>query len=115
MLFLVTALLVFITQFLLPDFWWVCMVDCALAALLVGKGSLNAFLSGFFGVALVWLGYMLFVNSQNEGLLLGRISQMFGLSGNLLIALIACIGGLVGGMSALTGYNLKAMLKRNED
>ena len=91
------------------------MVDCSLAALLVGKHSFNSFISGFFGVLLVWLGYMLFVNSQNEGLLLGRVSQMFGLSGELLIAVIALIGGLVGGMSALTGYHLKAMLKKVED
>lgn len=91
------------------------MVDCFLAAVLVGKQSFSSFISGFFGVLLVWLGYMLFINSQNEGLLLGRVSQMFGLRGEWLMAIIALIGGLVGGMSSLTGYYLKAMLKKVED
>lgn len=115
MLFLVTILLVFITQFLLPDWWWICMVDCSLAAILVGKHSFNSFFSGFLGVLLVWLGYMLFINNQNEGLLLGRVSQMFGLRGEWLIAVIALLGGLAGGMSSLTGYYFKDMLKKVDD
>jgi hypothetical protein len=120
MLFLVIALLVFITQTLLSH-WWLIAIDCFVASLLVGKKAFTAFFSGFFGVALVWLGYMLFVNSQNEGLLLGRIGELFGLKKAWLfqemwlVIITSFLGGLMGGMSALTGYYFKTIWKKAED
>jgi hypothetical protein len=114
MLFLVIALLVFITQTLLSH-WWLVMIDCFVAAWLVGKSSLASFLSGFLGVLVVWLGYALFVNSQNEGLLLGRISELLGLGKTMIIIITVLVGSLAGGMSALTGYHFKAMWKKTDE
>ncbi len=114
MLFLVIAFLVFITQTLFSH-WWLIVVDCFVASFLVGKGGFNAFFSGVFGVGLVWLGQTLYTNSQNEGLLLGRMSELLGLGGNWIIAITVLEGALMGGMSALTGYYFKALWIKSED
>ena len=111
MLFLVIALLVFITQTLF-SYWWLVAIDAFVASLLVGKKAFNAYLSGFFGVALVWFGQIYYINSQNEGLLLGKISKLLGISGELLIIVTLLIIGTVGGLSALSAYYLKSIVKK---
>jgi hypothetical protein len=111
MLFLVIALLVFITQTLFMH-WWLIAVDTFVAALLLAKGNWNAFLSGFFGVGLVWLGAAFYWDYQNEGLLMGKIAQLFKLpAGEWVMVLTVLIGALVGGLSALTGYSLRALFQ----
>jgi len=114
MLFLVIVLFVFITQYLLPNWWWLIAVDCFLATLLVGKKGWTAFLSGFLGGGLVWTSYALLINNQNEGLLLGRMAQLFGRELWIIIA-TGFIGAIMGGMSALTGYYFKAMWEKVDD
>ena len=70
MLLIVIALLVFITQWLFYHWWWI-IIDAFVATLLVKvRSGWAAFFSGFVGVGLVWLGYIYFINVQNEGLLL---------------------------------------------
>ena len=113
MLFLVIALLVFITQSLFYH-WWFILIDCFVAALLVGKQAGSAFLSGFLGVGVVWLGQILYTNSMNEGLLLDRIGILFGLKGYWIIIITILIGGITGGFSALTGYHLKTLWKKKD-
>lgn len=109
MLFIVIALLVFITQSLFTDFW-LSAASAFVASLLLGKSNLHSFLSGFCGVGVIWLGYIIFIDTQNESLLADRIAQLFNLSsGNILIVITTCIGGITGGLSAWTAYALKAL------
>ncbi len=114
MLFIVIALLVFITQYLL-DYWWLIAVDAFLAAILVGKSGLSSFLSGFLAVGLVWFGMAFYLNYQNEGLLMGRIAEMFfNMMPIWILVITAFIGGLVGGFAALTGFSLKSLWMKNK-
>ncbi|WP_051295884.1 hypothetical protein [Eisenibacter elegans] len=116
MLFIVIALLVFITQFLLHH-WWLVIIDAFIAAVLLGRKSWGSFLSGFFAVGLVWFGMAWFLNYRNEGLLAGKIIQLFPLSLQSpywLLFFTALIGGLVGGVSAWSGYSLKALWVRDK-
>ncbi|TAE74145.1 MAG: hypothetical protein EAZ85_05160 [Bacteroidetes bacterium] len=109
MLFIVIALLVFITQSLFTDFW-LSAASAFIASFLLGKNNLHSFLSGFCGVGVIWLGYILFIDTQNESLLADRIAQLFKLSsGTWLIVVTTCLGGITGGLSAWTGYALKSL------
>lgn len=102
-LFLLIAGLSLLAQLFLP--WWsVALVAFAVCFWRSRTGG-QAFLAGFVGVALVWQVYALFVHVQNEGLLAGRISQLLFKANRpiVLLELTVLIGGLVGGLAALSG------------
>lgn len=111
MLFIVIALLVFITQSIFTH-WWLIIVDSFAAALFFGRSAWGAFFSGLLAVGLVWLGQSYYLDLQNEHLLITKISQLFKLTPELLFAVTAGVGGLVGGFSALSGYSLRALWKK---
>jgi len=119
MLFIVITLLVFITQYLL-NYWWLAALDAFLATLLLGKSSWQAFLSGLFAVAIVWFAMAFYLNYQNEGILLERITQMlvtqtFGLQSNAwVLGATALVGGTLGGLSALMAYSIKSFWKQKK-
>lgn len=113
MLFIIITLLVFITQSVFTH-WWLIAIDAFFAALLVGKTPFRSFLSGFVAVALVWLAMALFINQQNEGLLLGKVSELFSLSSTWLLVITTLIGAFVGGFSALSGFYLKAIFMKKK-
>jgi hypothetical protein len=94
--------------------WYIiALVSFALAFVSSEKGF-SAFLSGFVAVFLLWLGTAVFQTLGNEGILVGRMSQLIGVSGFLLYLLTAIIGGLIGGFSALTGYLLRNIKTRKD-
>ena len=71
-----------------------------------GLGAGRAFLYGFAGVALVWLGYALLIHFRTDGIFTGRMSQLLfkaDASAGLVLA-TAVLGGLVGGVAGLAGY-----------
>ena len=112
MLFIIIAILVYITQSIFASWWWIAVVSFV-AAILVGRSKWEAFLSGFLGVAAVWVAQSFFVNQANEGLLAEKIAQIFKLpSGEWLLVITGVIGGLVGAFSALSGYSLRAILNK---
>ncbi len=78
-----------------------------------------AFWSGFVGVALVWGIHAWVLDSANASLLSGKIAQMLtskasvpGFGPAMMLLLTTLIGGLIGGMGALTG-NLLGEAVRN--
>jgi hypothetical protein len=107
MLFLIILILSFACGFFLP--WWVVAVVAFLAAFFVGKTSGHSFLAGFAAVFVVWIILALVKSLPNENILADRVVQLFPLPNNWiwLLAVTACIGGLVGGMGALSGILLK--------
>ncbi len=96
----------FILTYFLP-YWWL-VVPVAGLSLLFGKkyrSAMPAFLSGFIGVALLWLIWMLFFQYQNDGILAGRIAGVLNISSAwLLIVISCCISGFLGGLGGLCGY-----------
>ncbi|MEX0928886.1 MAG: hypothetical protein WD266_05735 [Balneolales bacterium] len=98
-------LLALAVQLFLP--WWsVAIVSAAVGAWL-GRKSLQAFLSGFAGIASLWLIASTYIHFSNEGILSGRIADMMGLPNAFFLILVTALcGGIVGGLSSLTGYLL---------
>jgi hypothetical protein len=111
MLFLLIALLSLLLQLFLP--WWVVAPVAFGLALWHGRSGWQAFGAGFGAVALVWLGASLFTHLRTEGILTGKVATLLTLpSPILLLVVTALIGGLVGGMAALSGYFFRQALRR---
>ena len=104
--FILTILLgyiVYVLNDVLP--WWTVAVAAFAAAALVPLKPGASFLAGFLGIALLWGVLAAFIDHANAGVMAGRMAEVLPLKGNkmLLIITTGVVGGLVGGLAALTG------------
>jgi hypothetical protein len=111
MLLLIILVLSFACSYFLP--WWMIAIIAFLAAFFIGKTSGRSFWSGFGGVFIAWSILVLLKSIPNNNILASRVIQLFPLPHNwvLLLLITALIGGLVGGMSALSGVLMKKVWK----
>ncbi len=100
---LITALVCFLLQNFLP--WWTMALGAAVIAFWLGNKSLVSFGAGFLAIALLWLGMAFFIDSTTGSILSSKVNRLLPLNSFLLTAII---GGLVGGLSALTGALMKS-------
>lgn len=110
MLFIIILILSLIAGFVAP--WWVAAIIAFVAALCAGKKPGEAFLSGFLAVFIVWVVLALFKSIPNNHVLASRVAHLLPLDGNwvLLLFITALIGGLVGGMTAMSGVFVRRAL-----
>lgn len=89
----------------LAGVWWLpSLAALALGYLLKDQSAITAFAIGFLGLFLLWAGWSSYSDYLNDGILSGKIGALFnGLSGTSLIAITSLVGGLLGGLGALTG------------
>ncbi|MGV3586075.1 MAG: hypothetical protein ACO1OF_03645 [Adhaeribacter sp.] len=108
-LFLLLLVLSFALQWVLP--WWILAVVAFVLAFWLAKKGNGAFLAGFGAIFLGWLGLSLFFHLRNDGILTSRVATLFTLPQPWLLLLVtAVVGGLVGGLAALTGYFFRRAL-----
>lgn len=107
LLFLLILVVAAVAQVFLP--WWCIAPVAFVLAVLVGRTGGKAFLAGFFGVGLGWLVLAIWLNGQNNSLLARRVAELLPLGGSILLLLLVtvAIGGLVGGLAALSGCWLR--------
>jgi len=102
-LFILITVLGFALQWVLP--WWILAIICFALAFWLARRAGEAFWAGFAGIALGWLVLSLVLHFRNDGILTTRIATLFSLPiPTLLIFITALLGGLVGGLAALSGY-----------
>jgi hypothetical protein len=110
LLFLLIALLSFVLQLFMP--WWIIAIVAFGAALWKATNGSTAFWSGFLAIMAVWLLMATFTHIRTEGILTSRIAALFSLPASfLLIIVTALIGGLVGGIAALSGYYVRQAIR----
>jgi hypothetical protein len=106
MLFFLILILSLIVSFVLP--WWVIVIIAFGGAYFLAKSGAQAFWSGFAALFLVWLIVALFKSVPNDNILATRVAHVLHLPHWILLLLITClIGGLVAGLSALSGFLLR--------
>ncbi|MBK0378650.1 hypothetical protein [Mucilaginibacter segetis] len=111
MLFPIILLLAFVSGFFLP--WWVPCLMAFIAALFFGKTSGQSFWAGFAGLGVAWLALALLKSFPNEHILATRVAHLFHLPHWLLLLTVTVIiGGLAGGMSALSGLLVKRVFDK---
>ena len=105
---LLTAALSFIAGMFLP--WWSIALVAFAVALLVQQRIFAGFLSGFFGIFLLWGILAFWIDVRNNSILSKRIAGLFPLneSSILLILVTAFVGALVGGFAAMAGSSVRA-------
>lgn len=111
MLFLVILILSFAGGYFLP--WWIVAIVAFLAALVWGRRPGKSFWSGFGAVFTVWAVLALFKSIPNDNILASRVVQLFPIPHHWiwLLAVTSLIGGLVGGMAALSGVLIRRAVK----
>lgn len=85
--------------------WWSIAIAAFVVAVCVPQKPWLSALSGFVALLLLWGGYSIFINQQNNGLLAAKVAAILPLKGNipLLLLITAFVAALVGGFAALTG------------
>jgi hypothetical protein len=101
------AILGLLAQLILP--WWSLAIVAFLVCLWRSQSAGQAFLSGFLGVALVWLGYALIIYMRTGGDFTGRMGELLFKVNNAALPMLATalLGGLVGGLSGLSGFLIR--------
>jgi hypothetical protein len=102
----------FIAQSFLP--WWIIMPVCLMGGIFFSTSGKQAFWSGFLSIFFLWVVKILSLSLPNEHLLANRVSQVFMLPENnfnwiILLLGSSLIGGIVGGLSCLTGNSFKKL------
>ena len=92
-----------VSSFFLP--WWSACFISFLAAFFLGKSNKQAFWAGFLGLTITWVILIFFKSIPNDYILASRVSKLFHLPHWLVLVLITLlIGGIAGGLSALSGF-----------
>jgi len=102
--FVATIVLGYVSSLFLP--WWVAVLIAGIIGVLLPySNGFYAFIVGFLGLLLLWFSVATYHNSANEGLLSSKMGQLFGgFEGNTLLLMVAVLGGVLGGMGAMTGF-----------
>ncbi|MFK7933681.1 MAG: hypothetical protein AB8G22_09230 [Saprospiraceae bacterium] len=88
--------------------WWAVALTAGIMAFLLNTKA-KSFLTGFAGIAVLWFFLAYQLNTANGGLLAGKMATLFSASAPMeltpthLMYATAAIGGLVGGLGAMTG------------
>lgn len=84
--------------------WWTTAIGAFLVGFVFSNSGFKSFLSGFIAIGLLWLGLALYIDTATQSILTEKVSQLLPLN---VFVLTTLIGGLVGGLSSMTGSLLK--------
>ncbi|MEP0369342.1 MAG: hypothetical protein ABJN36_02275 [Cyclobacteriaceae bacterium] len=90
--------------------WWILFVVTFGVCFGIHGSSINTFIGGFLGVGLVWLVTAWILDYQSNAAFTDKMVQLFPVEdGILLVILSGIIGGVCGGLGALTGNSFKQL------
>lgn len=95
--------------------WWGIVVLAAMLSFIFRVQAKWSFWIGFLAIALLWGGYAAMLDAANEAILSTRIGKLFGgVNGSLLVLVTGLIGGIFGGLGALTGSLGRGLIKEEQ-
>lgn len=84
--------------------WGIIFFPAFMVGFIGGGSKSNGFWSGFIGIALLWGSYAFYINTHTDAVLSEKTASILYMpNAYALILLTACIGGIVGGLSCLSG------------
>jgi hypothetical protein len=91
--------------------WWGVAVGAALAGLMLARKGWIAFAGGLAGIGLLWGAYAAAAASAEGQVLAERLAALTGAgSPGALVGAVALVGGLLGGLAAWTGWQLRRVV-----
>ncbi|MBS1776732.1 MAG: hypothetical protein JSS64_10685 [Bacteroidetes bacterium] len=93
--------------------WWSLVIVCSIVSIILRLSTGKAFWVGFLGVFIFWLTMAFFRDQANDHILSNRMAQLFHLPFSAIFLVVsAMVGGLIGGISAWAGAELRLLLTR---
>ncbi len=106
MLFLIILVLSIVSSYFLP--WWTIALIAFGTAYYIGNKPGKAFMAGFGAIFVAWTILALIQSLPNHNMLAERVAKLMQLPNWIVLLLVtAFVGGLLGGMSALSGVLIK--------
>lgn len=109
---IVIALFSHLALLFLP--WWSIVIVAFTVGALLTSNSINAFIAGILGVGLLWFGMALYINFSLDSLLPERVAALFQIESPILLAAITgLLGGIIGGLAALSGSYFRKLFEKD--
>lgn len=110
---ILTVFLSYMAEQCLP--WWTIGICAALVAMGLTLSNMTAFLGGFTAISLLWMILATLIDVRTNAILSTKIAPLLGFkSGTLLILLTGLVGGIVGGLGALSGQQVRRLLTQKK-
>jgi hypothetical protein len=95
--------------------WWAFVPVCALIGAVVGQTPAQSYAYGLTAMTLLWGTYAGFLSNANEGLMVGRISELLGgaVSGTQLLYVTGLLGGFLGGFATMLGATARDLMRKD--
>ncbi|WP_162555706.1 hypothetical protein [Reichenbachiella versicolor] len=95
--------------------WWSLILMAAAIAFVFPSNNINAFLSGFLGVGLLWLIMAWKIDVETESVLSVKVAELLMMDDtNMLVLLSGIIGAFAGGLGAFTGNSFRQLFLRKK-
>lgn len=89
--------------------WWSVLIPSILIGAWLLKSGLSAFITGLSGGGLAWFVQALYIHIANDGILAGRIAELFQVGSPAVVLILTFLtGGILSGFGALLGYQVRA-------
>ena len=100
-----------LTYFLSPiSVWWSAMIIAFVVCYVSPSSGLNAFVAGFLGVGLVWMGHSWNIDVLNRSNFSSTVAEIMQLNDPIfLVFATGLIGGLAGGFASLSGTTFRQL------
>jgi hypothetical protein len=93
--------------------WWTAALVAGIGGLVSKLRTGEAFLAGFWGIAVMWLTFALWHDMANHHLLSQKMAQLLHLPSYLLYIIVTfLLGGVAGGLPAWAGAQLRVMFRK---
>ena len=107
---LIAILALFMQQWLS---WWIIALVAFCVALFIKSSGFMDFMAGFLGIGLLWTLAAWWIDMETGSVLTQKIAGLLNVGKAYIIVLITgLIGGIVGGLGALSGHYLRKTIKR---
>ena len=116
--FILRTLIIGISSYYIPSIlpWWIIIIIPFILGSLFEDNYLSHFLSGFIGTGVAWIFIILSIDFNTQSILSGKIIEILKVdSVNYLIILISVVGGIVSGLSLITGYSFRRIFVNEKD
>lgn len=95
--------------------WWILFAVTFLFGFLLHGNGINAFISGFLGVGLLWMIYAWYLDIKSNAILSDKLVSLFPFEDpNYLIIITGLIGGISGGFGCMTGNSFRQIFLKKK-
>ena len=109
---LISSLLLALACLLAQQYFqfWSIIVLALIGGYFANIAGAKSFLIGFIAIGALWFLKAFAIDVSTDSLLTNKIASIFTLNKTSILVVTSILGGVIGGMSTLTGRLLKALL-----